>query len=754
MDADEVFGFLVLVLGFGFEQRVTALKRAYADIILNTAKEAAARIMVSERKAVGFQHELNVAKEQALQTLLRLKQMMDSKGGEAGVTYLSQQKMIEDLEARLREAEDTINEAEMTSLSQRQKIEELEAQLEEAEDIVKDVREELREVQAELERVRNSKSQQMDLNDTVAEEQASQANKLITSQSVTPPPAKSQLLPSTTSDTKNSAFNQKNELYEDSYISNSHISKPDLPSTSEENRLNISRSILSTHPDSGLNSLMASGVKNLASNQRNEVSKGYDNSNGFPMGSLNIRKPEVPSVILRSNEPTPYRNRRTQRILAFEEKLMAGELAFSETTNDMNYVTSGREDGEESEDEGTRKTSIKKKKVVRDVKGRNQVLKVKSFQRKRKRATRYKKIETLSSRNLSNEVIKSDRTISCAETISVNISAQSCRDPSTMAPRPSADKENEDPPLGSTKIAEHDAQLDKAVKVENLTNMDKASIDQLQLMRHERGFADSLGVMICGVDVEKVDVPVVNTQAKMSDLNDEIPSQRELGSRVIKFTFQRKRKREFMVNGNASLVESILLEKAPEKQNVMLETEMSGSITDPPRDSWRLAQVARQSLKNSDIIHLLIAMDFLPLIVIEASQAFALEKATTKGSAHKMLHMKVQVALNQTPYFRLVPFCEKQNNVIMKIFIMLDVFEGSPKCRSSVGYLKHYLNKNFNVVLDTLFGVLTGIPFASLVMDRIRPSEHGQMCFIHRVTNAHSFIQDRCVSLTESPMLD
>lgn len=75
----KVFGFLVLVLVLGFEQRVTALKRAYADIILNTAKEAAARIMVSERKAVGFQHELNVAKEQALQTLLRLKQMMDSK---------------------------------------------------------------------------------------------------------------------------------------------------------------------------------------------------------------------------------------------------------------------------------------------------------------------------------------------------------------------------------------------------------------------------------------------------------------------------------------------------------------------------------------------------------------------------------------------------------------------------------------------------------------------------------------------------
>ncbi|KAF2311391.1 hypothetical protein GH714_022223 [Hevea brasiliensis] len=36
-------------------EELTALKKAYADIILNTAKEAAARIMVSERKAQRFQ---------------------------------------------------------------------------------------------------------------------------------------------------------------------------------------------------------------------------------------------------------------------------------------------------------------------------------------------------------------------------------------------------------------------------------------------------------------------------------------------------------------------------------------------------------------------------------------------------------------------------------------------------------------------------------------------------------------------------
>ena len=58
---------------------MVALKKAYADIILNTAKEAAARIMVSETKAIGFQQELNSTKDEALRMLVRLKQMIDAK---------------------------------------------------------------------------------------------------------------------------------------------------------------------------------------------------------------------------------------------------------------------------------------------------------------------------------------------------------------------------------------------------------------------------------------------------------------------------------------------------------------------------------------------------------------------------------------------------------------------------------------------------------------------------------------------------
>ncbi|CAN7134059.1 unnamed protein product [Brassica rapa subsp. narinosa] len=106
-------------------ERLTALKKAYADTILNTAKEAAARVMVSERRARGHQQELVAVRDEALRTCLRLKQMYDSK----------------------------VKEAEMMSLSKQQKIEELEAQLGEAEDIVGELRMELRESRYQLERL-------------------------------------------------------------------------------------------------------------------------------------------------------------------------------------------------------------------------------------------------------------------------------------------------------------------------------------------------------------------------------------------------------------------------------------------------------------------------------------------------------------------------------------------------------------------------------------------------------------------------
>ncbi|KAM0072222.1 hypothetical protein Hdeb2414_s0001g00034001 [Helianthus debilis subsp. tardiflorus] len=61
------------------DERLMALKKAYADIILNMEKEAAKRIMVSEQKAVWLEYELKISKEDAVQMLMRVKQMMDCK---------------------------------------------------------------------------------------------------------------------------------------------------------------------------------------------------------------------------------------------------------------------------------------------------------------------------------------------------------------------------------------------------------------------------------------------------------------------------------------------------------------------------------------------------------------------------------------------------------------------------------------------------------------------------------------------------
>lgn len=89
-------------------EKMMALKKAYADIILNTAKEAAARVMASERKALSFENDLHYTKDEAHRLLLRFKHMFDAKTTEAEVTSLTQRRRIEELEAQLNEAEEMI----------------------------------------------------------------------------------------------------------------------------------------------------------------------------------------------------------------------------------------------------------------------------------------------------------------------------------------------------------------------------------------------------------------------------------------------------------------------------------------------------------------------------------------------------------------------------------------------------------------------------------------------------------------------
>nr|GMC97289.1 uncharacterized protein LOC109158327 isoform X1 [Ipomoea batatas] len=82
-----------------------ALKAAYAEVILNTMKEAADRVMESEQKSLRIEQDLQSTKDEALRLLLRLKHMIDAKEAEAEMSSINQQRRIDELEAQLNEAE-------------------------------------------------------------------------------------------------------------------------------------------------------------------------------------------------------------------------------------------------------------------------------------------------------------------------------------------------------------------------------------------------------------------------------------------------------------------------------------------------------------------------------------------------------------------------------------------------------------------------------------------------------------------------
>ncbi|CAH8267048.1 unnamed protein product [Arabidopsis lyrata] len=103
--------------------KTTALKNAYAEMILNTAKESAARVIVSERKSAQFHHDLHGTKDEALRLLVRLKQMIDAKTIEAEITSSNQQRQIDVLEAQLQEAEDIITDLRLELRWVRDKLE-------------------------------------------------------------------------------------------------------------------------------------------------------------------------------------------------------------------------------------------------------------------------------------------------------------------------------------------------------------------------------------------------------------------------------------------------------------------------------------------------------------------------------------------------------------------------------------------------------------------------------------------------------
>lgn len=482
------------------DERLTALKKAYADIILNTAKEAAARIMSSEKKAAHYQYELQATKEEALRMLLHIKQLKDSK----------------------------IREAELTSFNQQKKIEELEAQLQEAEDIVRDLRGDLREVQAELGRVKNHNTK--------------------------------------------------------------HVNEPDNAcpvEASEESRIYHCQSSLFQTPKSQNVSAVVSDVRNPVLHQNSEAKKCCNKI----VCTCNLHKgnPDLPSIILRSKEPGLYKHGFTQRIRACGRNLIGKDLTLSGKSNKVSDDTVHKE-YEEAKDictspaHGTEITSCLEKELLADIK----LWSFKSSLWKKKRAVRRRKGTMPSCTNHPSLLGKSDQAPElCVRTDqnSVKYSARCSGNPLQMNPTLSSERKLD--------LAESDG-------AHNTTYKDEELMENIMPIRQETGTTESSLFPDCKMDNEKVNISLTKLELRSSST----VLTRSAGERIIKYTFQRKRKRQplSVSEVNVSLEKNILEKETGSKQNdpPELELQKSSLITESSRESRRLAQVARQLLSLSD----------------------------------------------------------------------------------------------------------------------------------------------------------
>ncbi|CAI9754624.1 unnamed protein product [Fraxinus pennsylvanica] len=481
-------------------ERLTALKKAYADIMLNTTKEAAARIMASESKAARYQHELRVAKEEGLRMLMRLKQMMDLK----------------------------VRGAEAASLNQQKKIEEVEAQLQEAEDIVKDLREELREVQAELERVKN-----------------------------------------------------KNMLL---------VDEPDytcLRELQDKSRIYSSQSVKFAEPNLQNESSLASDVRIPHPYQRDRVvQKCYNKT--VCLNNLCNGSPDSPSITLRNKEPGLFRKVCAHRIRACERNLLDRE-SYRSGKHDKVKNTSVREH-EEGKDtfkepaHGTKTLSYLETNLLAGVK----LSSSKSFVSKRKRAIRGRKSIT------PPRWEQSDKPIQVFD-------ANSGENPSKIAPRWFPHKPQPGIEPGCVESSEKEAVLVERCDAQEGMCQDQALIENLLLLRQKTEPAQNSGTPYCKLDAENL--LVNDLESKSSDITSGFPDQARR-ERVIKYTFQRKRKRQTLSesDGNVSL-ETDTLERQPgNKQNGDdgLNLQKPSLETASFEDDLPLAQVARQLMSLSE----------------------------------------------------------------------------------------------------------------------------------------------------------
>jgi len=426
-----------------------------------------------------------------------------------------------------------IKEAEVKSLYQQKRIEELEAQLQEAEDIVSNLRAELNESHTKLEEMANGQI--------------------------------------------HNAPNMTGKGVDEE--ATTHVNMvPEAAFVPQENYLN--------------NAANGHGVVN------NTLGRyGYTGV------------PDVPSIIVRSKEPELYRNGCTQRIRACEGNLLNGHFSLSGGLDDQKHEKILRED---KEGEMIHKTPDLVSEIRRHVEAKPvEIKEVKNvgktslrgpsfIRRKRKRGTRY--------RRSSASTLKSVPPLLAKETLFGLSNPQTClasshddlggvetEDKGKQSLLPSTTPSNV---LEMVVRAEHtgDALGEEFPEVHSHgEDEDREVASSLVLIRHQSGCGDCLDGPCSVPQVDLKNASSVQLDTKEAETVDGFSSP-PAKERVLKYTFQRKRKKESLSSDNSISIhqENSLKRKMGKKQNGSLDPAKASTSVESSRDSRRMAQVARQ----------------------------------------------------------------------------------------------------------------------------------------------------------------
>ncbi|KAK6256075.1 hypothetical protein SCA6_017380 [Theobroma cacao] len=606
--------------------KTVALKVAYAEMILNTAKEAAARVMVSEKRAALFQHELNCSKEESLRLLLRLKQMIDAK----------------------------TTEAEITSSNQKRKIDELEAQLHEAEDIIIDLRVELNCLRQKLERAKNTRVQP--LSGQITSEDASSL-KNPTPEPNVQSPLSSGYVTVTDSYMGNKILNQAytddrccNEASQRDQSNVSHVEnyyprnsdlatilmtskKPELSRNGCTQRIcALERNLLDDKftPGGldGQHSLLRKEfiMESSAGDKRECLQSFIKTKNVKTMVfSGEERKNSVKVRTLRRRRKTLFR-----RIKAVSRRFRPGQhMKPCQSSSVLSYCRTYTINGDFKPYEGSRTvSSIRVDNTDRSENSREleEELKHNSSYCEDIVATYTGKAKSsndiaTSFQSLPDQLIEpcqSSTVLSCSQTLSsVCCNLKSNEDQlkkaetetkikplACLEPGLTPIKCNSDPLSGSKNFTVSVRALNKSRFFPRAADNDIKLADESVLVRQEGNSGE-----ISTLSPSEMSTNMVNVSFKHSDLKDAKASNvtyesstkvENINDRLLKYTFQRKRKKESLSDlDEKTSIGSCLKRRAEEKENSLQETAKSNLLNESSRGNHRLAQVPHQLISVS-----------------------------------------------------------------------------------------------------------------------------------------------------------